>query len=435
MIRFVRTMRLEVQLVHVIIISVMIPVAVYHVLEIQTTKARTKADAALYLTLAELASGTAGLASPFRYGRYHVLWSVADPAAPPFPWIEHQPGEGMALWGQPEGLWIQQTFSDGRVAMAAIDQEQLDAEIRRAMTPYYIFAGVLFLVGTVGGWLSARLSLQPLYDFTATAKRIGAGNFKEKIDVEHARYELKELGATFNAALDALQQSAERQTRSAADTAHELRTPLAVALSEVQLGLKKLDDKEEVRRVLETCERTLFHVRDLLNLLIDMARLDAEADELALELTRIDRIVRQVVELIHPMATNRKIDLIVQAGPVEAPIDRLRFKQVMTNLMENAIRYSPEGDRVEVEVKETGDEVVVAVRDNGPGIAPDDLPRIFDRFFRADKVRTDAMQGISGMGLSISRSIVNLHGGTIEVESESGAGACFRVRLPKGEKN
>jgi signal transduction histidine kinase len=209
---------------------------------------------------------------------------------------------------------------------------------------------------------------------------------------------------------------------------HELRTPLAVVISEAQTTLARERTAAEYRETVEACLDTAQQMRQLTESLLELARFDAGQNPLQRAPCDLAEATRACVELIHPLANPRGIHLVLDLAPAEAPGDAELLKRVITNLLTNAIHYNKPNGEVRVGTRSENGTAVLTVADTGPGIAPEDLPHIFERFFRADKSRTRA-NGRAGLGLAICKAILDAHGGSIEVTSQPGQGAAFTVRL------
>lgn len=229
------------------------------------------------------------------------------------------------------------------------------------------------------------------------------------------------------------------KTAFVSDVSHELRTPLTTIQSAVGLlerAGSRLDPLEH--RALELAEGELTRIRDMVEELLTLAQMDSWKYSLRLETASLVRVVENAERSVAAKAERYGIELGVHAEPegaeVQCVCDAEKLYQVFINLLDNAIKYSDSGARVDVEISEDVSEAVVEVRDTGLGIPEEDLPHLFERFYRVDKNRSRATGG-SGLGLAISKQIVEMHGGTIHVESELGAGSRFTVRLPKNPPN
>jgi heavy metal sensor kinase len=289
-------------------------------------------------------------------------------------------------------------------------------------------AGVLAL-GLGGGWWLVGRALKPVHDISATASRIAEGNLAERIDAADTDNELGRLAVLLNSTFARLEAAFAQQKQFTADAAHELRTPIAVLVSEAQTALSRPRTPEEYRETINECLAAAQQMRRLIESLLKLARIDAGQEVLERVPFDLATPARTVVELLRPLAAERAIQFHLELAPAPTRGDADRVTQVITNLISNAIHYNQEGGAVRIGTRVEGDHAVLTVSDTGPGIAAEDLPRLFERFYRADKSRGRA-GGHSGLGLAISRAIIDAHGGQIGVSSVPGHGATFTVRLP-----
>ena len=306
------------------------------------------------------------------------------------------------------------------------------------------------LVAVIVGWWLTRGALSPLARITATARHIAqTGDYRQRIHVQTPRFghgdELFFLAATFNDMITRLEHMLESQRRLLADTSHELRNPLTSIRGNLALLRREgLPDTMRREAVVEAEQETARMSRLVGDLLL-LARADAgEAPALRFEPVDLADVAREVVDQARPAAMDRELQLLTM-GPCFVVGDRDRLKQLVTNLVENAIRYTPPGGRIEVRVQHTpvaarsrnarqadvsGQFALLTVTDSGIGIAPADLPHVFERFYRADKARSRAHGG-SGLGLSIAAYIAQAHRGSIDATSDGpNRGSTFQVRLP-----
>jgi two-component system OmpR family sensor kinase len=287
-------------------------------------------------------------------------------------------------------------------------------------------AGVLLGGLFASGWV-ARRSLKPIADISAAAQRIAGGDMAERIQTSDSRTELGQLAEVLNHSFDELGNAYQRQSQFTSDAAHELRTPISILLTETQSTLHQPRSAEDYRESLEVCLETARSMRELTDGLLAVARLDA-----GMTLNRRDRVdlvalVEACLEKLEPKITGRSLEVKRALNPVVCQGDPVQLEQVITNLLNNAVSYNRDGGELVVSLSGEGG-VVLEVADTGIGISAEDLPQVFDRFYRADKARGDA--GHSGLGLAISRQIVEVHGGDLTVQSTPGEGSVFTLRLP-----
>jgi two-component system, OmpR family, sensor kinase len=288
--------------------------------------------------------------------------------------------------------------------------------------------GVLAL-GLGGGWWLAGRAIRPIDQISAAASRISAGNLSERIDVAEADSELGRLAGVLNSTFARLEAAFAQQAQFTADASHDLRTPLAVIISEAQTALARERSAADYRETIEGCLGTAQQMRRLTESLLELARFDAGQEAMKREPLDLSRVVRECVELVRPLAEQRKIELDCDLPALQCPGDAERLSQVATNLLTNAIQFNREQGKIRVSVDSTDSSALLQVADTGEGIPTEDLPHIFERFYRADKARS-RVEGRNGLGLAICKAIVDAHGGSIEVASRMGVGSTFTVKLP-----
>ena len=291
-------------------------------------------------------------------------------------------------------------------------------------------AGLTILgLGLAGGWWAGGRSLQPLAAMTIKADHLSAGNLGERLPVADPGDELGQLATVLNAMLGRLDSAFTEQTRFISDAAHELRTPVTIMLTQTQTALLRERPAVEYRASLEACQRAATRMRQLIESLLALARLDA-GDQLMKRL-RFDlaHAAHEQVELLTPLAAARNITFQQDLPPLAMEGDPDYLTLVVANLLTNAIHYNREGGGIRVRLQREAAAAVLTVSDTGEGMAPAALARIFDRFYRADQSRS-LPAGRTGLGLAITKSIVEAHRGMISVESTPGTGTTFTVRLP-----
>jgi two-component system OmpR family sensor kinase len=288
-------------------------------------------------------------------------------------------------------------------------------------------SGIILFFGLAGGWWISSRAIRPVENISATAIKISAGDLSQRIDTAEAESELGQLAAVLNSTFARLEASFAQQKQFASDAAHELRTPVSVILTQTQAALIRDRDTGEYKQTVEACQRAALRMKKLISVLLELARLDAGQEQMKRLRFDFSRTVADCVELVRPLADARGIKISTELPLLEIEGDAERLGQVVTNLLTNAIQYNHDGGEVKTVLKFENGMAVLAVSDTGQGIPAEDLPRVFDRFYRADKSRSS---GNAGLGLAISKAIVTAHGGSIDMASEENAGSTFTVRLP-----
>jgi len=289
-------------------------------------------------------------------------------------------------------------------------------------------AGVL-AIGLCGGWLLSRRVTRPIQTISETARAISASDLSRRISVSEADTELGSLAQTLNDTFERLETAFARQVRFTADASHELRTPLSIIHSHAELALTRDRTAPEYKQAMETCLRAAKRTKSLVDALLVLARADAGKLDLKCERFDLREAADEALAMVTPRAQERNVTLETDLQSVEVEADRTRILQLLTNLLVNAIQYNREGGRVTLTIGQEGLDAVLKVEDTGVGIAAQDQPRVFERFFRADKARSREAGG-SGLGLAICQSIVEAHHGSISFTSRPGEGTIFIVRLP-----
>jgi heavy metal sensor kinase len=290
---------------------------------------------------------------------------------------------------------------------------------------------LLLIVGAaLGGFWLAQKALHPVDQIIGSAQRISSLNLSERLPVHHTGDELERLSIALNSMIGRLDDAFQQTRRFLADASHELRTPLTMMQAELEAIHERSDLKPNIRELAASGLHEVQRLKTIVEGLLALSRLDAgEALE---QRTPVDlaELAATTAEQMCLLAEDKGISVMCHSGTkVMVEGDRSRLKQVMVNLLDNAIKYTPSGGNVTVNVFTKEDKAVTEVRDDGIGIPREAVPRVFDRFFRVDKARSRE-EGGAGLGLAIVKSICVAHGGRVEVQSEEGAGSRFTVSLP-----
>jgi heavy metal sensor kinase len=289
--------------------------------------------------------------------------------------------------------------------------------------------GVVLVLGLGGGWWLAGRAIRPIDQISATASLISAGNLSERINVAEADNELGRLAGVLNSTFARLEAAFAQQKQFTADASHELRTPLAVLITEAQTTLARQRNADEYRDTVEKCLAAAQEMRRLVESLLELARFDAGHETIKHEVFDLSLVARECVDLVRPLAAERGVRIHSELSPVEYMGEREPLAHVISNLLANAIYYNKPDGEVRISTKSLPGAIILTISDTGIGIAPEHLPRVFDRFYRADPARSNA-EGHAGLGLAISKAIVEVHGGRIDITSQLGVGSTFTVQLP-----
>ncbi len=289
--------------------------------------------------------------------------------------------------------------------------------------------GVVLLMGLAGGWWLATRAISPIYDISAAASRISDGDLSHRINAEDTDNELGQLASVLNSTFARLEASFIRQQQFTADASHELRTPVTVILSQTQATLARERSPNEYRETIEACQRAAQRMRALTEALLVLARIDAGQETSNREEIDLSHISLQCSDLLRPLAKEHQIEIRTDLQPTKCLAQPQQIAQVISNIVINAILYNNKGGKVTITTNLDNEWAILTVADTGPGIQAEHLNRIFERFYRADKSRSGAKAG-AGLGLAISKAIVDAHGGALEVSTELGVGSVFTVSLP-----
>src|SRR5438874_4065763 len=290
------------------------------------------------------------------------------------------------------------------------------------------------LLASGGGYFLARKSLAPVVAMSSQAGRIGAANLHDRLAVQNEKDELGHLARSFNGLLNRLSESFDRQSRFMADASHELRTPVAILRGESEVALsQQARSPEEYRESLEVMHHEAERLTRIVEDLFTLTRADAGQYPLQPCEFYLDELVAECVHSARTLAQAKKISLRFEGAP-ESPIhaDESLVRRMLLNLLDNAIKYTPDFGRVTVSCQRNGKEYAVNIADTGCGIPAELRPRICERFFRADKARSHSENdgGGAGLGLAISRWIAEAHHGRLELTRSDSTGSTFSANLP-----
>jgi len=361
----------------------------------------------------------------------HEFLSQAINGRSSFTTIEAAEGEGLRL------LAVSVNFSvpgeppsiPPAILVIARSTKQIDQALHGLVRTLIIAVPLALALAAGGGIFLARRALKPVDKIAQTAQKIGESDLSQKIDV-NTKDELGRLAATLNEMIGRLEKAFQRQKQFTSDASHELRTPLAVIEAESTLVLQKERPPSDYRQSLEIISREARQMSYLIGQLLTLARADAGKEQWNFAEVELGKLITNLSIDVEVLCQEKGLSF--QLGQMQGLVvkgDEARLGELFMNLLDNAIRYTSAPGTVSLSLRREGQMAVVAITDTGIGIPAEDIPFIFERFYRVDKSRARAEGGI-GLGLAICRHIAEAHGGKIEVESQVGAGSTFSVWLP-----
>jgi two-component system OmpR family sensor kinase len=325
-------------------------------------------------------------------------------------------------------LIVGMTGSD-RLIFVGASTENADASVARLAAVMLLTGPLALLAAGIGGWLLARRALRPVARMTSTAAGIRIDALEERVPVPPGGDELAALAVTLNNMLSRLEAGVRDKRRLIADASHELQTPLAVIRTELDVSLASGALQPAAIEVLESAREEVDRMARIVRNLLTLAHFDEGTLRLLPASVDLHELASETVASLGTLARERSVTVRLEGEAIEVVADAEYLRVVVTNLLENAIKYSGPGTAATVSTWAENAEALLTVTDTGPGIPQDALPHVFDRFYRADSARAHENDG-SGLGLAIAHEIVQAHGGRLTAESGPGAGSRFMVRLP-----
>jgi two-component system heavy metal sensor histidine kinase CusS len=357
---------------------------------------------------------------------------------PPAP-LEDLADEGLR-WRSPDGnwfllmsAWAQEgtTNQTARLIQVALEVTQGEALLTQYRRVLFLVLALGIICSAIVGAIIARKGMQPLAEITDAAQKVTASHLHERIVPARWPKELVDLAKAFDEMLDRLEESFTRLSQFSADLAHELRTPITNLMGEAEVALSRSRTSEEYRHVLESALEEYGRLARMIDSLLFLARADNAETKLQRASLDVATEVQGVLDFYSALAEEQQIQVKCQGtGTLNA--DRILFRRALTNLVSNALHYTPAGGTVTVAVATPAQKTVeIRVSDTGCGISQEHLPKVFDRFYRIDPARSRSTEGL-GLGLSIVKSIMTLHGGEVSLQSEPSAGTTVTLRFPRG---
>jgi two-component system, OmpR family, sensor kinase len=300
--------------------------------------------------------------------------------------------------------------------------------LRNVRFNFFMLLPLMLLLSTIAGVFLAALIIRPLKKIVSSVRRITAENLKLRIKNPDTKDEINELVDTFNAMLEKLDESFSTQTQLIQDISHEFRTPLTIMRGEMEVALKKARSPEEYMAVLRSCMEEVIRLSLLVENMLILSRFDSSEVSMTIRPFPVMHLINDIISDLHILAENKSVtiagsgsDKIIVSG------DEHQLRRAMLNIIDNAVKYTDEGGAIMIDVAGLDDCARIKISDSGIGISRENIPLIFNRFFRADKSRSGDGYGL---GLSISKSIINAHKGSLSIESEPGRGTIVSIDLP-----
>jgi len=331
-----------------------------------------------------------------------------------------------------EYMLVQQNQEVGMVSISYFGPYYLsesEFQFLDALNSVLIIIGVLALIiSLIIGWMIAKWISRPITEAIHATKKISEGNYEIQIETISRTEELNQLIVATNDLVKSLNKQELLRKQLTADVAHELRTPITTIGTHLEAMIEGIWKPTEER--LQSCYEEINRIMNVVQDLECLAKV--EVPNLKLNRTQVNlrKVIQTVCDNFKIEIENKSLTIFMESEVTAVYVDKERMSQVMVNLISNAIKYTPEAGQIRITSKETEDEIMILVEDNGFGIPEAEIPYIFERFYRADKSRNRKTGG-AGVGLAIVKSIITAHGGTITVKSQLNQGSCFKIILPK----
>jgi signal transduction histidine kinase len=302
--------------------------------------------------------------------------------------------------------------------------------LRDLLLMLLILTPIVVVAAGIGGYLLMSQPLKPVVSVTQKAERIGVGELGERLPVIPTGDELERLSHALNRMIDRLETALDHNRRFSADVSHELRTPLTILRGELEHVIQMPGLQPEVSDPVGSALEEIERLAKIVETLLAISRLDSGGAGIEYNPFDLDALSRATAEQMQLLACEKHITVeCTSTGPVQAMGDQTRIKQVLVNLLDNAVKYTPANGHVTVGIQTEGDSAVLTVSDDGAGIPAEALPHVFERFYRAEKARSRGVGGF-GLGLPLVEAVCRAHGGAVSIESVEGKGTSVTVKLP-----
>jgi len=347
-------------------------------------------------------------------------------------WMKGRDGRAFRVTSASAPVGSRATQTD--TIQIAIDISQKEALLARYRFWFWAILLATFVIFPLIGYQIARRGIRPVEEMATTARHISSTNLRERILTEGYPFELASLASTFNQMLDRLEESFERISKFSADIAHDLRTPVNNLRGEAEVALARARSAGEYREVIESFLEEAVRLSDLIGDLLFLARSESPLTHLRREPVDVGELLGGVQEYYEASAADGGVSLTTTVAdkPVIAEVDRTLLQRAVGNLVSNALANTPSGGAVIMATRADPTTICIEVSDTGVGIPPEALPKVFDRFFRVDSSRSQGSGG-TGLGLAIVQSIVQLHGGDVQIWSQLGQGTRVTLHVPASQ--
>jgi signal transduction histidine kinase len=319
-------------------------------------------------------------------------------------------------------------LADGNILQVGQSTEEQEALLESFREIFASFMIPVVILGIAGGSFLAYRALRPVRSLIQTISSVTTGKMDARVFATQTGDELDELVVLFNSMLEKIETLIKGMRDALDNVAHDLRTPLARLRATAEMAIVSPQNPETSREALADCVEEADRILTMLNTLMDISEAETGAMKLQLEEVNIAALIEDTVELYAHVADDKKVSLHVTApNDLFLTADPNRMRQVMANLLDNAVKYTPSGGRIELQASQRDNQAVIVIQDSGIGISAEEAPRIWNRLYRGDQSRSQ--RGL-GLGLSLVKAVVQAHNGHIDVSSQPGRGSLFTIYLP-----